>query len=104
VLESYDQGAGVEEGSTGVPIPGSPGLRMRRSGGATTVKAAVEERSARAHSRHGGRDKGGADVMVPFYRVRGGEGRPGVGDERGAAVVHHNGDEGGRFGRGSSGE
>jgi hypothetical protein len=27
----------------------------------------------------------------PFYRVRGGAGRPGIGGERAAAVVRHNG-------------
>jgi hypothetical protein len=33
----------VEEGkgSTGVPVPGSPGLRRWRSGGASMVKAAI---------------------------------------------------------------
>jgi hypothetical protein len=64
------------------------------------VNAAVEERSARAHSGHrerGRRGGGGADAEAPFYRVGGGAGRLGIGDERAAAVVHHNGDEGGRF-------
>jgi hypothetical protein len=46
---------------------------------------------------------GGADAGVPFYRVRGGAGRPGVGEERVAAVVCHNSDEGSHFGRGSAG-
>jgi hypothetical protein len=51
VPESSDQVVGEEEGSTGVPISGSPGLERRRSGGAMTVKAAVEEHSAQARSR-----------------------------------------------------
>jgi hypothetical protein len=46
----------------------------------------------------------GADAVAPFYRVGGGAGRPGVGEERAAAVVRYNGDDGGRFGRGSAGE
>jgi hypothetical protein len=44
----------------------------------------------------------GADAVAPFYRVGGGAGRPGVGEEW-VAVVCHNGDEGGCFGRGSVG-
>jgi hypothetical protein len=46
---------------------------------------------------------GGADAGVPFYRVGGGVGQPGIGEEWAAAVVDPNGDEGGRFGRGSAG-
>jgi hypothetical protein len=71
------------------------------------VKAAVEECLARARSgrgERGRRSEGGADDGVPFYRVRGGAGRPGIGEEQAAAVVRHNGDEGGRFGRGSCGD
>jgi hypothetical protein len=75
-----------------------------------TVKAAVEERSARARSGRGERGRrggggvvGGADVRAHFYRVRGGAGRPSIREERSAVVVRHNGDEGGRFGRGSTG-
>jgi hypothetical protein len=75
------------------------------------VKAVVEERSARARSGHrerGRRDRGGemggADARATFYRVGGGAGRPGVGEERAATVVRHNGDEGGRFGRESGRE
>jgi hypothetical protein len=44
----------------------------------------------------------GADAVAPFYRVGGGAGRPGVGEEW-VAVVRHNGDEGGCFRRGSVG-
>jgi hypothetical protein len=47
---------------------------------------------------------GGADAGVPVYRDRGGAGRLSVGEEHVMAVVRHNGDEGGRFGRGSGGE
>jgi hypothetical protein len=111
VPESSDQGAGEEEGSTGVPILGSPGLGRWRSGGAMTVKAVEEEHSVRARSGHGLRGRrgeggavGGADDGVPFYRVGGGAGRPGVREERAAAVVRHNGNEGGRSRRGSAGE
>jgi hypothetical protein len=75
------------------------------------VKAAVEERSAWARSGHrergrrgGGGVVGGADAGVPIYRDRGGAWRLSVGEERAMAVVRHNGDEGGRFGRGSGGE
>jgi hypothetical protein len=50
MVEVAGRGAEEEEGSTGVPVPGSPGLGRRQSGGAMTVKAAVEERSARARS------------------------------------------------------
>jgi hypothetical protein len=41
VVEVVVRGAEEEEGSTGVPVPGSPGLRRRWCGGATTVKAAL---------------------------------------------------------------
>jgi hypothetical protein len=107
VPESSDQGVGEEEGSIGVSIPGSLGLGMRRSGDMTTVKATVEERSAWARSRRrerGRRGGGGVDAGAPFYRVRGGAGRPGGGEERAVAVVRHNGDEGDCFERGSCGE
>jgi hypothetical protein len=66
----------------------------------TIEKAAVEERSTWACSGHRERrrrGRGGADAGAPFYRVGGGAGRLGIGDERAAAVVHHKGDEGGRF-------
>jgi hypothetical protein len=73
------------------------------------VKAVVKVRSARALSgrgergrRGGGGAVGGVDARAPFYRVGGGAGRPGVGEEW-VAVVRHNGDEGGCFGRGSVG-
>jgi hypothetical protein len=72
-----------------------------------TVKAAVEERSVRAHSGRGERGRRGgrgANAGAPFYRVGGGAGRPSIGEERAAAVVRRNGDEGGRFGRGSAKE
>jgi hypothetical protein len=95
VPKSSDQGAGEEEGSTGVPILGSPGLE---GGGATTVKAVVEERSARARSGRGGRGRRGRGGVV------GGAGWLGVREERAVAVVCHNGDEGGDFGRGSTEE
>jgi hypothetical protein len=111
VPKSSNQGAGEEEGSTGVLIPGSPGLGRQRSGDAMTMKAAVEERSARAHSgrgergrRGGGGAVGGANAGAPFYRVGGGAGQPSIGEERAAAAVRHNGDEGDRFGRGSAKE
>jgi hypothetical protein len=38
----------------------------------------------------------------PFIGSEGGAGWLGVGEERVAAVVRHNGDEGGHFGRGSA--
>jgi hypothetical protein len=106
VVEVAERGAEEEDGSTGVPVPGSAGLGRRQSGDATTVKATMEERSVRACSGHGERGRrggGGADARAPFFRVRGGAGRPGVGEERAAAVVRHNGDEGGHFRRGSAG-
>jgi hypothetical protein len=68
----------------------------------------VEEHLAWARLGHGERGRrgrggvGGADARAPFYRVRGGAGWPGIGEER--AVVRHNGDEGNRFGRGLTGE
>jgi hypothetical protein len=40
---------------------------------------------------------GGEDAGEPFYRVRGGAGRPDVGEERAPVVVRHNGIEGGHF-------
>jgi hypothetical protein len=46
---------------------------------------------------------GGGDAGVPFYRVRGGAGRPSDGGEWAAVVVHHDGGGGGRFGRGLAG-
>jgi hypothetical protein len=52
--------------------------------------------------REGRRGGGGADARAPFYIVRGGVGRPGIGVERVAVVVRHIGDEGGRFRRGST--
>jgi hypothetical protein len=52
----------------------------------------------------GGGAVGGADAGVPFYRVRGGAGRPCIGEEQAVKVVRHNGNEGGRFRRGSTGE
>jgi hypothetical protein len=45
---------------------------------------------------------GQVDVGAPFYRVRGGAGRSGAGEERAVVVVRHNGDEGGCFRRGSA--
>jgi hypothetical protein len=51
--------------------------------------------------RGGGGAVGGADAGGPFYRVEGGAGPLGIGEERAAAVVHHNGDEGSHFRRGS---
>jgi hypothetical protein len=89
------EGAGEEEGSTGVPILGSPGLRRRRSGGATAVKVAAGKHTTLAHSgrgergrRDGGGAVGGEDTREPFYRVR---------EEQAPVVVHHNGVEGDRF-------
>jgi hypothetical protein len=68
------------------------------------VKAAAGKHSAPAHSgrgervrRDGGGVVGGEDAREPCYRVRGGAGLPGIGEERAPAVVHHNGFEGGRF-------
>jgi hypothetical protein len=84
-LKVTGEGAEEEEGSTGVLIPGSPGLGRRRSGGATAVKATTGKHSALAHSgrgergrRDGGGAVGGEDTEEPFYRVRGGAGWPGV--------------------------
>jgi hypothetical protein len=97
------QGAEEEEESTGVPVPGSPGLGRWQSGGATMVKVAVEERSAWARSGHGERGRRGGGGVVrkggaeaPFYRVGGGAGWLIIGEERAAAVVvaewrHHSG-------------
>jgi hypothetical protein len=65
VVEVAGRGAEEEEGSTRVPVSGSPGLRRRRSGGAMTVKAVGEEHSARACSGCGERGR------------RAGEGRSG---------------------------
>jgi hypothetical protein len=87
VPESSDQGAGEEEGSTGVPIPGSPRLGRQRSGGATTVKATVEERSSRARSgcrERGRRGEGGAVGAVDA-------GRPFIGSEGSGAAGHRRG-------------
>jgi hypothetical protein len=64
------------------------------------VKAAVEERLVQAFSGRGDRGRRGRGGVVtrggagaPFYRVGGGAGRTGVGEERAAAVVvewcHH---------------
>jgi hypothetical protein len=54
--------------------------------------------------RGGGGAVGGVDAGAPFYRVGGGAGRSGIGEEWAVKVVRHNGDEGSRFGRGSGGE
>jgi hypothetical protein len=54
-LELAGEGAGEEEGSTGVPILGSPRLGRRQSGGAMAVKAAVGKHSTPAHSGRGER-------------------------------------------------
>jgi hypothetical protein len=62
-LKVTGEGVGEEEGSTGVPIPGSPGLGRRWSGGAMAVKASAGKPSAPAHSgwgERGRRDGGGA--------------------------------------------
>jgi hypothetical protein len=108
--EVAGRGAEEEEGSTGVPVQGPPGLRRWRSSGATMVKAALEERLVRAHSGHrergrrgGGGAVGGADAGVPFYRFGGGAVWVGVREEWVVPVVCHNGDEGGRFRRGLDG-
>jgi hypothetical protein len=45
---------------------------------------------------------GGGDAEAPFYRVRGGVGRPDIRGERVAAVVRHNGGGGGCSRRGSA--
>jgi hypothetical protein len=86
-------------------VPGSPGLGRRRSGDATTVKALVEERLARACSGHRERGRrGGGGVVrrggagVPFYRVEWGAGRRGVGEEQAAAVVAEWRHDSSRFG------
>jgi hypothetical protein len=60
-LKVAGEGAGEEEGSTGVPILGSPGLGRRRSDDAMTVKAVVGKHSVSAHSgqvERGRRDGG----------------------------------------------
>jgi hypothetical protein len=54
-------------------------------------------------TRSGGGAVGRGNVRASFYRVRGGAGRSGIGGERAAAMVRHNVDGGGRFGRGSAG-
>jgi hypothetical protein len=46
---------------------------------------------------------GGGDAGEPFYRVGGGAGQLGIGEEHAAVVVRHNGCGGGHFGRGSTG-
>jgi hypothetical protein len=71
-------------GKHGGPNSGLTRLSRQRSGGVMTVKAALQKRSARACSGHGERGRRGGGGAV--------------------AVVHHNGDEGGRFRRGSAGE
>jgi hypothetical protein len=43
-------------------------------------------------------------ILAKSGCYRGGAGRSDIGEERAAAVVRHNGDEGGRFGRGSARE
>jgi hypothetical protein len=84
VVDVAGRGAEEEEGSTGVPVSGSPGLRRRRSGGTTMMKAVVEEHSARACSRRGERGRGGGGAVsrggagAPFYRVGGGAGYRGA--------------------------
>jgi hypothetical protein len=40
-VEVTRRGVGEEEGSTGVPVPGSPGLVRRRRGSTMMVKVAV---------------------------------------------------------------
>jgi hypothetical protein len=51
VVEVAGRGAEEEEGSTGVPVSGSPGLRRRWSGGASTVKAVAGRAPVRGRSR-----------------------------------------------------
>jgi hypothetical protein len=102
-------GRGAEEGkgSMGVPVPGSPGLRRRWSvngeGGGGESSCAGRSGLRNGARRSGGGAVGGGDAGVPFYRSGGGAGRPGIGGERGVAVVCHNGGGGGCFGRGSAG-
>jgi hypothetical protein len=89
VVEVAGRGVEEEEGSTGLPVPVSPGLGRRRSNTAMTVKVAVEERSVLACSgrRERGRS-GGGGVMR-----RGGVGRPFIGSEgeRGGRASEGNG-------------
>jgi hypothetical protein len=53
----------------------------------------VEEHLAWARLGHGERGRrgrggvGGADARVPFYRVRGGAGWPGIGEERAVCAI-----------------
>jgi hypothetical protein len=68
------------------------------------VKVVAGKHLAPAHSgrgergrRDGGGAVGGEDAGEPFYWVRGGVGRPSVGEERAPTVVRHNGIEGNRF-------
>jgi hypothetical protein len=99
------RGAEEGKGSTGVPVPGSPGLRRRWCNGASVVKVAVGRalvRVARGSEMGHGGAVGGGDAGAPFYRVGEGPRLPGVGGERVAAVVRHNGGGGGYFGRGSA--
>jgi hypothetical protein len=101
-------GRGPEEGKGGHGGPGS---------GLTRAQKAVEQRRIGGEGdggesfgadcsglRNGARRSvGGGDVGVPFYRVGGGAGRPGIGGEQAVVVVRHNGGGGYRFGRGSTG-
>jgi hypothetical protein len=95
----------VEEGkgSTGVPVPGSPGLRRWRSGGDRESSGAGHSGLKNGARRSMGGVVGGGDDGAPFYRVVGGAGRPDIRGEWVAVVVHHNGGGGGRFRRGSIG-
>jgi hypothetical protein len=64
-----------EEGSTGVPVLGSPGLERRWSGSAMTVKAASVGVTVNVGVRRGGAIRG---APSGFYRV--GEGAQALGN------------------------
>jgi hypothetical protein len=101
---------GEGEDSAGDPFQASPKVERWRVGRAMMVKVAVGRALVRGGSgliiwarRSGGEAMGGGDAGAPFYRVRGGAGRPGDGGKHAASVVHHDGGGGGCFGRGSAG-
>jgi hypothetical protein len=81
------RGAEEGEGSTGVPVPGSPGLRRWRSGGASVVKAVA----------------GRASVQVArgFKMGQGGAGGAGEEGMPGRPFIGSKGERGGRASEGN---
>jgi hypothetical protein len=101
---------GRGRGECGGPISGLTEGQAAARRQATMVEAAAGELqcgdawgSELGQGGVGGEAVGGGDVGALFYRVGGGAGQLGDGGERAAAVVRHDGDGGGHFGRGSTG-